>query len=116
MLKSFRTKVLQAAMGHRKPHAAPELITTFFFFYERSDPGVASDQAAILLAQRLTQRDPRVSGTMQEVVKVWGGDAGENEEGTRAGRWVDAYCGNYTEENGGGLDIEKRKQADAVRH
>ena len=47
ILGSLRTEVIQATMGHRKPHAALELITTLILD-KRSDPGIASDQAAIL--------------------------------------------------------------------
>ena len=77
MLKGLRTKVIQAAMGHKKPHAAPELITTLLL-NDRSDPGIASDQAAILTVKRLTQRDPGVVRTINEVLQLRGGGSGRN--------------------------------------
>ena len=37
-LKALRTKLIQTVMGHKKPHAAPELITTLLLDASRSDP------------------------------------------------------------------------------
>ena len=47
-MKTLRTAVIQAAMGHKKPHSALELITTLILEAGHADPGIASDQAAIM--------------------------------------------------------------------
>ena len=45
-LRSLRNEVIQTVMGHKKTHAAPELITTLLMDATKSDPKVASDQGA----------------------------------------------------------------------
>ena len=66
-IKALRTAVIQTAIGHKKPHSAPELITTLILEASRSDLGIASDQAAIMTVKRLIERDPGALETINEV-------------------------------------------------
>ena len=66
-LRSLRNEVIQTVMGHRKPHAAPELIATLLLDATKSDPKIASDQGAIMVVKRLIERDKGVVETVNEV-------------------------------------------------
>ena len=59
--------MIQTVMGHKKTHAALELITTLLLDATKSDPKVASDQGAIMAVKRLLERDEWVVESVDEV-------------------------------------------------
>ena len=58
--KAMRTDIIRTCLGHKKPHAAPELITMLLLEFMRRDPAIAADCGAVAAMKRLLTRNQEV--------------------------------------------------------
>ena len=58
--RAMRTDIIRTCLGSRKPHAAPELITTLLLDPTRHDPAIAAGWGAVTAMKRLFARDQGV--------------------------------------------------------
>ena len=58
--RAMRTDIIRTCLGSKKPHAAPELITTLLLDPTRHDPTIAADWGAVAAMKRLFARDQGV--------------------------------------------------------
>ena len=64
----LRTSIIRTCLGHKKPHAAPELVTTMLLEPTRHDPSIAADYEAVNFCQRLIGRDQGVVHTVDKLL------------------------------------------------
>ena len=67
-VSKLRTSIIQACLGHKKPHAAPELVTTMLLEPTRHDPLIAADYEAVNIFKRLIGRDQGVVHTVDKLL------------------------------------------------
>ena len=72
----MRSSIIRTCLGHKKPHAAPELVTTMLLEPTRHDPLIAADYEAVNTFKRLISRDQGVVHTVDKLLAHYA--SGEN--------------------------------------
>ena len=69
--RALRTDIIRTCLGHKKPHAAPELITTLLLEPTRHDPAIAADCGAVVALKRLFARDQGVGQKVDRLLVIY---------------------------------------------